>query len=438
MIESSLFFVFHAIPCPASRPTVTVFVARRRKVRRWAKTSTYRYIDWALFVEGCPRQGITREGSAMSQGELRSGLEGVLVAETVMSHVDGAIGELVIRGYGVEELGQRASFEGLCALLWEGAPLGEGDEGRLRAELGAARVEAAALVERLGAAWALPDAMEALRAAVGALPSRGSWAEDRARVTAAVAVFAAAWWRRQQGRAALAPDPGAGHVEDLVRLLTGAPDAARARALETYLATVSDHGLNASTFAARVVISTGSELVSAVVAALGALKGPLHGGAPGPVLDMLDAIGAPEAARPWLEAELAAGRRIMGMGHRVYRVRDPRAAALEAALGRLEDTLGPVGRLPLARAVEREATALLAARHPDRALRANVEFATAILLEAVGLPRALFTAAFAAGRVVGWCAHAREQAQTGRLIRPASRYVGPRPPPGLPPGPPPP
>ena len=183
--------------------------------------------------------------------------------------------------------------------------------------------------------------------------------------------------------------------------------------------------MNASTFTARVVASTGSDLVSAIVAAIGALKGPLHGGAPGPVLDMLDAIGHPAHARAWLEADLAAGRRIMGMGHRIYRVRDPRAAALEHAISVLERT-GAVGdRLALARAVERDAERLLTDRHPERSLRANVEFYTAILLEAIGIPRTLFSPTFAASRVVGWCAHVDEQRRVGRLIRPASTYVGP-------------
>jgi citrate synthase len=208
-----------------------------------------------------------------------------------------------------------------------------------------------------------------------------------------------------------------------------AATAAEAAALDAYLVTVSDHGMNASTFAARVVTSTRSDSVSAVVAAVGALKGPLHGGAPGPVLDMLDNIGAPAAVRPWLEAELAAGRRIMGMGHRIYRVRDPRAFVLERALGELEraGSGGSGARLALARLVERTAETLLAERHPDRPLRANVEFYTALLLEAVGLDRACFTTTFAVGRCAGWLAHIAEQRRTGRLIRPGSRYVGPVP-----------
>jgi citrate synthase len=242
-------------------------------------------------------------------------------------------------------------------------------------------------------------------------------------VSGATAVFVAAWCRIHAGQPPLAPDPKGGHATDFLRMATGSRE--HAAALESYLVTVAEHGMNASTFAARVVASTGSDLVSAVVAAVGALKGPLHGGAPGLVLEMLDAVGAPERAAGWLEAELEAGRRIMGMGHRIYRVRDPRAAVLEKAVLGLERAGAPSARLRLAREVERAAEELLAKRHPERPLRANVEFYTSVLLEAVGLPREAFTATFAVGRVVGWCAHVAEQRRVGRLIRPNSRYVGP-------------
>jgi citrate synthase len=185
--------------------------------------------------------------------------------------------------------------------------------------------------------------------------------------------------------------------------------------------------MNASTFTARVIASTRSDLVSAVVGAVGALKGPLHGGAPGPVLEMLDAIAEPGRAEAWLRAELAAGRRIMGMGHRVYRVRDPRAAVFERTLTGLDGAGRARERLALARAVEATAERLLAERHPARALKANVEFYTAVLLDALGLPRALFSATFAVGRAAGWAAHVLEQRAEDRLIRPRSAYVGPEP-----------
>ena len=217
--------------------------------------------------------------------------------------------------------------------------------------------------------------------------------------------------------------------------MLGVPHSApRTRALNAYWVTVSDHGLNASTFAARVVASTGSDVVSCVAAALGALKGQLHGGAPGPVLDMLDATRDSDP-RAWLKAELAQGRRIMGIGHRIYRVRDPRALVFERALSALAEEHGEsadpnaesaltAARLAHAQRVEQAAVGLLAERHPERPLRANVEFYTALLLEALAIPRALFTAVFAIGRAAGWLAHVEEQRRTGKLIRPASRYVG--------------
>jgi citrate synthase len=203
-------------------------------------------------------------------------------------------------------------------------------------------------------------------------------------------------------------------------------DKARQDGIRAYLVTVSDHGLNASTFTARVIASTGSDLVSACVGAVGALKGPLHGGAPGPVLDMLDAIGTVERAPAWIEGELHARRRIMGMGHRVYRVRDPRAAALEAAIERLEKAGISSPRLTLARQVERQALVGLRAKYPDRNLEANVEFYTAVLLDSIGMDRTAFSPTFAVGRVGGWIAHYFEQRRTGRLIRPESIYIGAR------------
>ncbi len=354
------------------------------------------------------------------------GLENVIATETALSDVDGERGHLVIAGHDVEELAPRAGFEEVTAMLWRaaGLPGAPADAAAVRAALGEARAQAFARLPHLGDALAAADGMDALRAGIAQLPSIEP-AADAIAATGAMAVFAAAWARGQVGRAPIAPDAMAGHAADYLRMVTGEPaSAARARALDQYLVTVSDHGMNASTFTARVIASTASDTISAVTGAIGALKGPLHGGAPGPVLDMLDAIGAPAHAAAWLEAELAAGRRIMGMGHRIYRVRDPRAAVLERAIGELERDLGAsTGRLAMARAVEAAATGLLRVRYPDRTLAANVEFYTAVILDAVGLPRTLFAPTFAVSRVAGWTAHVAEQRRAGRLIRPQSRYV---------------
>ena len=349
------------------------------------------------------------------------GLEGVVVAETRLSDVDGERGRLVVAGKDVEALAGAVSFEEAAALLW-GVPAAAAKAG-----IAEGRVKAFGRLGRLGDALDRDGGMDALRASVAHLSEDDGFASPAA-VTGAVATFAAAWARKRRGEAPVAPDASLGHAADYLRMTTGrAPDEARANGLDTYLVTVADHGMNASTFAARVVASTGSDMISAVVAAIGALKGPLHGGAPGPVLDMLDAIGAPDKAATWIEGELVAGRRIMGMGHRIYRVRDPRAAVLERATKRLEQAGISTGRLELARAVERAAEGALRARHPDRPLLANVEFYTAVLLDTVGLDRAEFSPTFAVGRAAGWTAHVEEQRATGRLIRPASTYVGPVP-----------
>jgi citrate synthase len=213
----------------------------------------------------------------------------------------------------------------------------------------------------------------------------------------------------------------------MLRMLTGTASPALAKALDSYLVTVCDHGLNASTFATRVVASTQAGLTSAILAGLGALKGPLHGGAPGPVIEMLDAIEASGDATAWLRNEIAHGERIMGFGHRIYRVRDPRADALKAVVRQLGSRNETGSRLAFAETVEQTALEVLRIAKPQRSIQTNVEFYTALLLEAVGFPQEAFSNVFAAGRVAGWIAHAREQQATGRLIRPQSRYVGPVP-----------
>jgi citrate synthase len=366
-----------------------------------------------------------------------SGLEDFVFATTRLSDVDGAAGHLSIAGHAVEALSGVYPIEHVAWLLFYGAAPTADDLARTRRALGQARLRAHARLPSLGDALDAPDAMDALRAALAhTSPSTSARAPgvDAAfarclELAGALATFAGAWAakRTRPGEAPASPHPEAPHAADFLRLVTGAPTAdARRQALDAYLVAVVDHGMNASTFAARVVASTASDDGSAVGAALGALKGRLHGGAPGPVLDMLDAVLADGDAARWVAATLARGERIMGMGHRVYRVRDPRADVLERAVRRLEagaDASGVGARLSLARDVEAAAEAALAKRHPDRPLRANVEFYTAILLEALGIPRDLFTATFAASRVFGWCAHVYEQRHAGKLIRLQSRFV---------------
>jgi citrate synthase len=348
-----------------------------------------------------------------------AGLESVVAAETVLSDVDGAAGRLVLRGHELEDLAGRVPFETVVHILWSGFFDGLPDAAAMPAALGAARAEVFA---RLPAFPADMSATECLRIGLAHVAD-GDGFDVALRLVAAGPVFTAAAVRRMQGRAPVAPDPTLSHAADFLRMHAGAPaDKDAATALDAYLVTIADHGLNASTFAARVVASTQAGLASAAVAGISALKGPLHGGAPGPVLDMIDAIGTPANAEPWIDAALQRGDRLMGFGHRVYRVRDPRADALKTAIVKLPKT---TGRLAFAEAIESAALHKLAARYPTRRLETNVEFYTALLLEALQIPRAAFTCVFACGRLAGWIAHAREQLATGRLVRPMSVYVGP-------------
>ncbi len=351
-----------------------------------------------------------------------AGLEGVVAATTSLSDVDGQNGVLVLRGRTIEDLAGRVSFEDAVAHLWQG--LGVAEARSVKYAFGEARIAAFAVVPLLESA---PDSLsvyERMQLGLAALPLNRGLPEAIA-IGGALPVFLAAAHRIASGTRSLAPDSTLPVATDLLRMLTGeTPPEAHARALDRYLVTILDHGLNASTFAARVIGSTQADMKQAVLGAMGALSGPLHGGAPGPVLDMIDAIGSPDNAGDWISGALERKERLMGFGHRIYRTRDPRADVLKAGL----KLLGPDNpKVKLAEEIELAALAALKRAKPDRPLDTNVEFYTAVLLDAIGIDRALFTPLFATGRTPGWCAHVLEQQQTGKLIRPASHYVGPMP-----------
>jgi citrate synthase len=330
-----------------------------------------------------------------------------------------------VRGHDIEDLAGEISFEAAVAILWSDIVPAPSSEAELARAIAAGRREAFERFRPLAATAAALTPVEGLLLFLSAIGDGDTLAHP-AEMVGALGVAAAMAVRLDEGQEPLPPDAGAGQAADLLRLIHGRPaDAAERRAFEAYLVTVMDHGFNASTFTARVVASTAAGLPSSLVAALCALKGPLHGGAPGPVLDMLDAIGSADNAEAWLYDALQRGERLMGFGHRIYRVRDPRADVLKRVLQSLR---GRADRLALAEAVERAALGLLRRRKLNRSLDVNVEFYTALLLEALDIPRAGFTPVFAAGRAAGWIAHVYEQEATGRLIRPKSRYVGPRPP----------
>ena len=373
----------------------------------------------------------------MTPATLTPGLEGVVAAETRLSRVDGQAGELIIAGFPVEELAAHATFEETVYLLWNDRLPSPDELARFRQALAQRRALPPAVLELLAAAAeAQIPAMDALRMAAGALSldlppddSLGDSPEEALEeAMTAVARFptiVASYARLRQGLAPVPPDPALSHSANYLAMLQGKPPhPAQVRGLETYLNTVVDHGLNASTFTARVIVSTGSDILSAVTGAIGALKGPLHGGAPGPALDMVFQIGQAERAEPFLRAKLEAGERLMGFGHRVYKVRDPRAEVLADAAARMFQESGDMALYRLARHVEQTAVRLLAEYKPGRNLQTNVEFYTALLLHGLGLEPDLFTPTFAVGRVAGWTAHCLEQQRQNRIIRPRAVYVG--------------
>jgi citrate synthase len=351
------------------------------------------------------------------------GLDGVPAAETALSHVDGERGELIIAGEHIADLAGQSSFEDVTARLWSGATGRSLSEADVRAALGAARERAFVRVaDLLPATRGLPI-VDGFRAAVAGLRGENGL-DHEATIVGAFPVIAGALVQQAKGNAPVAPDPAISHAADTLRMLRGrTPNPREVAALDAYLVTVCDHGMT-STFATRVVASTQADLFASVTAGYCALTGPLHGGAPEPVLEMLDAIGTRERIQPWVDAALGRGERLMGFGHRIYRVRDPRADVLKAAIERLA---ADGADLPFAGEVEAYIREALRRKNPDRPLETNVEFFTAILLDALAIPRQAFTPVFAVSRAAGWTAHAREQQRTGRLIRPSSCYVGPVP-----------
>lgn len=365
----------------------------------------------------------------MTSDDLDPGLEGVTVAETRLSRIDGDAGELTIAGFPVAELAANATFEETVFLLLNDRLPTSTELTHFSSALADSRQitpELRAVIERAATEERHP--MDALRMGVATANLGDEDASDRdlaRRIIAVIPTIVATYWRYREGAEPVEPRTDLSHAANYLRMLTGVePAEAAVRGLETYLSTVVDHGLNASTFTARVTVSTESDLVSAATAAVGTLKGPLHGGAPGPVLAMLREVHESGDPEGYVERTLESGERLMGFGHRVYRVRDPRAAVLESAAERFYSTQGDRAFFRTVREFEDVAVAQLAEYKPDRRLETNVEFYTATLLDGVGIPKPLFTPTFAVGRVAGWMAHALEQLDDNRLIRPRSEYVG--------------
>lgn len=359
---------------------------------------------------------------------VKPGLEGVIASETRLSHVDGQKGELIIAGFALEEIAPYAEFEEMSYLLWhDGLPTRAQLE-PLHTALNQRRTLPEATLALLKQAAAQNVApIDALRMAADtlSLQSDGTYEGDALLLLGTFPTIVATYWRLLNGEAPIAPHPELDTAANYLYMLSGNPPTPQqVRGLTTYFNTVSDHGFNASTFTARVIISTNSDMISAVVGAIGALKGPAHGGAPGPALDTVFEIGEPENAERVLWDKLNRGERLMGFGHRVYKVRDPRADVLKAEAERMFIGSDKEPLYRLAQHVEQVALRVLEEHKPGRNLQTNVEYFTALVLHGLDIPIPLFTPTFAVGRLAGWTAHCFEQISLNRIIRPASAYSG--------------
>lgn len=356
----------------------------------------------------------------------RAGLEGVVAATTAISYVDGQAGRLIYRGYDIHDLAHATTFEEIAHLLWFGRLPTRVELSDLQARLIEGRRLPAGVLAVLREMPSATAPMDMLRTAVSAWGMYNGvqgtpTAEQAIALTACFPLILTTFHRLRQGLEPLEPRADLGHTANFLYLLTGQePEEAHVRSLDAYLVMLADHNMNASTFIARIVASTTSDLASAVVAAICALKGPLHGGAADKSQEMLAAIGTAENAEPWMRAALARGERLMGFGHRAYKTTDPRSEELRE-MARQADPAG----FAYARHVEGLALALLEETKPGRRLYTNVDFYSAVVLNAVGIPVDLFTPTFAVARVAGWTAHILEQAANNRLIRPLAEYTGP-------------
>jgi citrate synthase len=376
--------------------------------------------------------------------EMPKGLEGVVVADTTVGDVRGLEGFYHYRQYNAVDLAKSRPIEDVWQLMFEGElPTTLAEREAFAAQIRPRRAIPPAVLEVLPALTSAGDVfvpLDALRtavsqygAALGFRPSHdidGETLGDNAMsICAVVPTLICALWRLRRGLEPVAPRDDLAYAANYLYMMQGeVPTPEHAAAVEKYLISTVDHGFNASTFTARVITSTGADLGAAVVGAIGALSGPLHGGAPSRALQMLDEIGTPERAEPWLRAAVERGDRLMGFGHRVYKTDDPRSLMLRE----VADSLGG-DKMELARHIEATAVKVLDELKPGRRLYTNVEFYAGIVMDRCGIPRELFTPTFAASRVIGWCAHILEQAADNRLIRPSAQYVGPPPPEPVPP-----
>jgi citrate synthase len=355
------------------------------------------------------------------------GLEGIVAAQTAMSMVDGENGRLVYRGYVIADLAEDMSFEEVAHLLWHGRLPTRAELDSLTLELAGSRTLTPAAQSTLNALPPDTDPMDVLRSVVSVQGVEHRLAKPTIplaiHATASFPTILAGFQRRQQNLGPIGPRADLGQAANYLYMLNGKESSPElVRALNTYLVLLADHGMNASTFTARVIASTDSDLASCLVGAIGALKGPAHGGAPSAVIEQLDQIGAAPDAERWMRDARKRKVKFMGFGHRIYRVYDPRAKILKAMCERMNPKF-----YALASRVEEIALTILHEEHPERPQSTNVEFYSAGVLQAIGLPKEYFSPTFATSRVAGWTAHVLEQVSNNRIIRPQSEYIGPEP-----------
>ncbi|WRP04536.1 citrate synthase/methylcitrate synthase [Rossellomorea aquimaris] len=355
------------------------------------------------------------------------GLKGIIAAQTTISHIDGKEGVLIYRGYEIGELSHLA-FEEAAFLLWYGHLPTVEDAVEIKKKLSTYRFLTPGMRDIL---HSLPQGMDMMSVLRTVISSEGGSAykwkptiEQSMRLTAVIPTIIANRFNIMMEKPLIDPDTHLNHVENYLYMLTGkTPSKAVADALETYMVLTLEHGMNASAFSARVTASTESDLVSAITAAIGTMKGPLHGGAPSGVIDLLNEIGTAEKAECVIRRKLLKGEKLMGFGHRVYKTPDPRAIALRK---KLIENMGEDHSLDLALYVEKKAIELLAEIKPGRSLYTNVEFYAAAIMKSIHLQSDLFTPTFTASRIVGWTAHVMEQAENNTIYRPQSEYIGKR------------
>jgi citrate synthase len=356
------------------------------------------------------------------------GLEGIVAARTSMSDVNGRTGKLLYRGFDIAELAERSTFEETCFLLYRGSLPTRPELEELKRTFGENRVLPPQVLDLLRNLDPKATPMDLLRTGVSALAHFDADVEDMSteanvrkalRLVGQTATLVAAIGRIHRGLEPVDPDPSLSMAADFLRMWSGSmPEPTAEKVFDVCLILHADHGMNASTFTARVIASTLSDMHSAVVGAIGALKGPLHGGANAGVMEMLEQIGSVDRTEAWVRDALAKKKRVMGFGHRVYKVYDPRATVLKKFSQDLGRRSGETRWYDMSVEVEKVVLEV-------KGLNPNVDFYSASTYHVLGLEKFIFTPVFALSRMAGWTAHILEQYENNRLMRPESEYVGP-------------